>query len=150
LFSSQLLHVRDEQSSGADGGSFTSGAWRTRTLNTVLTNEISGASLASNQITLPAGTYYIKARAPASEVVEHKAKLRNTTDNSDTLIGSSASVVNFNTLDSTVIGRFTIAGVKVFELQHRSSTTRATTGFGRSAGFSVVEVYSEVEIWKVG
>src|SRR5690242_14620433 len=41
----------------AAGGTFTSGAWRTRTLNEELRNTL-GASLASNQITLPAGSYY--------------------------------------------------------------------------------------------
>jgi len=59
-FSTQLFHVRDEKSNGVAGGNFTNGAWQTRTLNTSMTNEISGASLSSNQITLPSGTYFIR------------------------------------------------------------------------------------------
>jgi hypothetical protein len=62
-FESQLLHVRDEKTL-ADGGTSTS-SYTKRDLNTVVTNEIAGASLSSNQITLPSGTYYINASAPA-------------------------------------------------------------------------------------
>ena len=150
-FESALLHVRDEKSSGTQGGAFTSGSFITRTLNTVMTNEISGASLASNQITLPAGTYFIFASAIGLQCSSHTAKLRNITDSSDTLIGSVeyASSGAAVTSHSFVIGRFTIASQKVFELQHRCGSTQATNGFGNAAGFSVVEVYADVQIWKV-
>ena len=149
-FESALLHVRDEKASGTGGGSFTSGAWRTRTLNTVMTNEISGASLSSNQIILPSGTYYINAFATATYVNLHKAKLRNITDSTDTLIGTSEQSTNELTNPSTncslVTGRFTITAQKTFELQHQCS---ATSIFGVASSFSVVEVYANVQIWKV-
>ena len=146
-----LLHIRDEQANNTQGGDFTAGAWRKRTLNTVKTNEISGASLASSQITLPAGTYEILARAPAFSVNAHKAKLRNTTDSSDTIIGSNAhaSGTYGGHTDGWIRGRFTIAGTKVFELQHYAGTTRETNGFGITSNFSVIEVYAEVWIKQV-
>jgi hypothetical protein len=151
-FGTALLHVRDEKASGTAGGTFTSGSFQTRTLNTELTNEISGASLSSNQITLPSGTYFIIASAPAQVVGGHKLKLRNTTDSSDTLIGTSE---NTTTGDyaivgrAYVIGRFTISAQKTFEIQHRGTTTQTTNGFGAINSFSVVEVYADVQIWKV-
>lgn len=154
-FESQLLHVRDEKASGTAGGTFDSGAWRTRTLNTSLTNEISGASLSSNQITLPSGTYFIQATAPCFFVNSNQLKLRNITDSTDTLIGQSGFSDNnapsggYGDAISYVIGRFTISAQKVFELQHRSSASAATNGFGLSSGFSVTEVYANVLIWKV-
>jgi hypothetical protein len=151
-FGSALLHVRDEKANGTNGGTFTSGAWQTRTLNTSLTNEISGASLSSNQIILPSGTYYIHASAPAYSVDRHKLKLRNTTDSSDTLIGTSEQVENAGAGSnrSFVIGRFTIAAQKTFELQHRCTTTISTNGFGLSSTWSgEIEVYTDVQIWKV-
>jgi hypothetical protein len=150
-FESALLHVRDEKATTTNGGTFTSGAWQTRTLNTVMTNEISGASLASNQITLPSGTYYINAVAVCLTVSNHKLKLRNITDSSDVLIGltnyadPTGSVGN----NAHVTGRFTIASSKVFEIQHRSSSTTNINGFGTNAGFSTVEVYADTQIWKV-
>lgn len=63
-----ILHVREEQAAGTNGGSFNNGSWQQRVLNTVVTNEITGASLSSNQFVLPAGVYRIKARAPAQSV----------------------------------------------------------------------------------
>ncbi len=149
-FGFQLLHVRDEKASGTDGGTFTVGAWRTRTLNTSKTNEITGASLVANQITLPAGTYYIEASAPAFNG-DHQAKLRNVTDGSDTIIGTTSAEDGSDPTQtrSHVHGRFTIASSKTFELQHQTSNSQSTTGFGRAVGFGVVEVYAEVMIWKV-
>jgi hypothetical protein len=149
-FSTKLLHVRDEKSSGTHGGTNSTGSFVSRTLNTVMTNEISGASLASNQITLPSGTYFIYARIPAFLVDRHKTKLRNTTDSSDTLIGSSLHIgaTDLTGSDSWIIGRFTIASSKTFEIQYRNQTSYAD-GLGLGAGYSVVEVYTDVQIWKV-
>lgn len=150
-FESALLHVRDEKAANTNGGDFTSGAWRTRVLNTVKTNQITGASLASNQITLPAGTYDIYAEAPALKVNAHKAKLVNVTDTADVIIGSNGNghsgAENGN--PSIVSGRFTIASQKVFEIQHQCTTTANSVGFGQLTNFAVVEVYTEVKIWKV-
>ena len=56
-FGSQLFHIREEQTSGStSAGDVSNRVWSIRTLNTVKTNEISGASLATNQFTLGAGT----------------------------------------------------------------------------------------------
>jgi hypothetical protein len=150
-FESALLHVRDEKASGTDGGTFTSGSFQTRTLNTSVTNEISGASLSSNQITLPSGTYFLYATAPAYGVDTHKLKFRNTTDSSDTLIGNNQRIADALDAATTahISGRFTIAAQKTFELQHRCNTTDSGDGFGVGANYSIVEVYADVQIWKV-
>ena len=151
VFESQLLHVRDEKASGTAGGTFTSGAWRTRTLNTIKTNEITGASLSSNQITLPAGTYYIDASAPAYNNQRHQSALYNTTDSSFEIIGTSeynhgtsTNVTN----RSFVKGRFTISAQKTLELQHQAALTDTTYGFGVDSAFGQVSVYAEVQIWR--
>lgn len=146
-FQAQLLHVRDEKAAGTDGGTFTSGAWRTRTLNTSKTNEITGASIVSNQITLPAGTYWLYAWADGNSVGDHKLKFYNVTDASDTLIGTNGR--SGISSPSYVTGRFTIAAEKVFELRHQCQVTVNTTGFGEATDFGVVEVYAEVCIWKI-
>ena len=148
-FDSQLFHVRDEKANNTNGGSCTGGTWNTRDLNTILTNEISGASLSSNQITLPSGTYFITASAPMHVVARHKLKLRNITDSSDTLIGTSEYHNSDEQVRSFLTGRFTIASSKTFELQHYSQNSIATNGLGMQTSASVVEVYADVQIWKV-
>lgn len=152
-FEGELLHVRDEKATTTQGGNSSTGA-NTRDLNTVLTNEITGASLASNQITLPVGTYYIEASAPAyGNGNNHRAYLYNVDDASIEVLGVNGRTESGSSDDHTthsfVYGRFTIAAEKDFELRHYHSTGN-TNGFGRAVNDGEVEVYTDVRIWKVG
>jgi hypothetical protein len=151
-FESALFHVRDEKSSGTASGAAGSTTTQTRVLNTVKTNEISGASLASNQITLPSGTYFISARVPVFMVNQHKSFLYNVTDSANAVIGSaeytSSGYEGAN--DSKIFGRFTISAQKVFEIRHYTQVPRASNGLGVETNLSgVIEVYADVQIWKV-
>ena len=150
-YESALLHVRQEESSGGGSGSMSTSAWNTRTLNTVMTNEITSASLSSNQITLPSGTYYIYAYGLGYACNKHQTKLYNTTDASDVLLGNSSQAHQTygNQTHSIVSGRFTISAQKVFELQSKSSIAKSTNGMGVHAGLGT-EVYTDANIWKVG
>ncbi len=147
-----ILHIQDQKSNNTNGGTFTAGAWRTRDLGSIVINTIAGASLSSNQITLPIGTYKVNARAPGYQVIGHKIKLRNITDGSDILIGSNCRNTTTDNVqtDSFIKSWFSISGIKTIELQHYCSGTQATTGFGLANNFSVVEVYAEIFIEKIG
>jgi hypothetical protein len=151
-FENELLHVRDEKAANTEGGESTAGVANIRVLNTVKTNEISGASVATNQITLPAGTYHLKARAPVYTGDLHKALLRNVTDSTNVLIGSNAYTLypTGGENNSFIEGRFTIAAQKVFEIHTWVAQGRGTNGLGVKCNLnSMVEVYTEVYIWKV-
>lgn len=144
-------YLSEEQTANTQGGTFTSGDWRTRTLNTSSGDFSNFGSLSSNQFTLDEGTYIIEAQAPAFQVNQHKLKLRNTSDSSDVLIGTSIynATGNVPTAMAKVEGTFSISASKTFEIQHRGNTTRASDGFGVASNFSVVEVYTKVRITKV-
>lgn len=147
-------NIVDQKAANTVSGTFTSGAWQTRTLNTTIgSNTITGSSLLNNQFTLPSGTYRIFATAPAFAINRHKAKLRNITDSSDTLLGTSnyASATGTAHSDSLIKGIFTITSSKTFEIQHQCQTTSTDTrGFGVESNFSVNEIYTQVELWKLG
>lgn len=154
LYGPKISYVKlsETQAANTQGGTFTAGSFATRTLNTEDSDSDSICTLSGNQFTLQAGTYRIRATAPAFAVASHKAKLRNITDSSDTLIGTSeftSTVTQVVTTPSTVAGQFTIAGAKVFEIQHRCETTKATNGYGVASNLGGSEVYTVVEIWKV-
>ena len=154
VFESEFLHIQDQKSTTTNGGTFTSGADRTRDLNTSLTNEITGASLASNQITLPAGTYYCEISAPGADVEEHRAILYDTTGSAILLIGTSEWSFDTGsgsgiTTKSIISGRFTLSVESVLEVRHRCKTTTGTYGFGNAHGFGEVEVYTDAKIWKL-
>jgi len=141
-----VLIVTHEEAQNVGGGNLTAGAWNTVTINTVRTNTISGASLAANRITLPAGTYEIDALCQALDTNRNQGRLFNITDNAVVLIGSSAiGVVTPGHGESAIRGQFTIAGTKVFEIQQNCQTTSATNGQGIAANLTT-EVYLQVTI----
>lgn len=146
-----FIKLSDVKASGVASGTFTSGAWQTRTLNTEDHDTGNNCSLASNQFTLDPGTYEVFAIGRATKAGHHKLKIRNVTDATDEVIGISSycepSTAGSNI--ATLSGRFTIGAAKTFELQHRCGTTRATNGFGEQNTFGVSEVYAVVELRKV-
>jgi hypothetical protein len=120
-------------------------------LNTEVSDVGNYGSLASNQITLDAGTYIIRASAPAFATNRHQTRLQNVTDATTVLIGTSEhnnTQGDGNQSRSWVHGLFTIGSGKALELQHQCQATRATFGLGVEGNFTT-EVYAVVELWKV-
>lgn len=149
LLSSFTL-LRDEQSSSVSGGSFTSGAWRTRTLNTFYGDPEGDISLNSNQFTLQPGTYVIVAEAVAAEVNNHRLRLQNITANTTAAIGLNcyASAADLAQTTASVWARLTLTQPTTFELQHLCQTSKSSTGFGRGTGMGI-EVYAQVALWRL-
>jgi len=138
----EYVLIADEKSSGTAGGTFTSGAWRTRDLNTEKADTGSVASVASNQITLAAGTYRAYIRCPIFNCGRNLTQLQNITDTATTLTGSSELGGSVSSSESTIIGRFTIASTKTFEVQHKCDTTSTTYGFGVNSSLGT-ETYTQ-------
>lgn len=148
LVGGQYLKVSDQKASGTDGGSSVANTiTQTRTFNTVDVNTIIGASLSANQVTLPAGTYRVRGRAPGVQTGGHKAFLYNVTDATYTDIGSNAATAatggSFS--DSVISGQFTIATSKTFSMRHITAFAVATLGLGGAVSSGQVEVYAELE-----
>lgn len=140
--------VRDQKTQNTNGGGFSAGAWRTRDLNTVVTDG-GFLTLASNQITLPAGTYRCHIRCPAYQVSRHQARLYNATDGLTLALGSSVRTAPTGGTqnESVIVGFFTLADEKVLEVQQRCESSLSNTGFGVAANFDV-EIYTTAEFWK--
>ena len=132
-FASYAILV-DQKTSGTNGGSFTSGAWRTRDLNTEIADPDGIVSISSNQFTLQAGSYLIKAHAPAYKVGRHQIALYDITASSYVETGSSAYVDGGESVqtDSFLTARFTCSGANVYEIRHQCGTGFNTYGFGVS------------------
>ena len=146
--------ITDVKSTNANGGSLTSGNWRTRDLNTETTDEDGIVSLSSNQFTLGAGTYLIQYFAPACQINSHQARLYNITDSSEVSRGTAEYAGLGSNMPQTIsygFVRLTLSGSKVFELQHRCSTTvnNYGMGVGSAGGFSWGDVkFASVIIFK--
>lgn len=148
-----LLHVRHELAAAASGGTATAGTWNIRTLNVVKTNEITGASLASNLINLPAGTYELDASAPATMVNHHKLRLYDVTGAVTLLSGTTEYAGDTGSVQnrSHLRGRFALAVTSNVRLEHYTQLGRATNGLGAANGINdgTVEVYADVMIRRV-
>lgn len=149
-YAPRVAYLKDEKAANTAGGTFTSGAWQTRTLNTE-TGDTSFVSLSTNQFTLQAGTYHIDATTPGYRVDRVVGKLRNITDSTDDIVGTTEGNTGGSaiTSDSKINGTITISSAKTFEIQAQCLTTRATDGFGVASNFAVNEVYTQVKITKV-
>ena len=152
LFESYAV-IADVKAYNAQGGTATSGDYRTRDLNTEVTDPDGIVTLSSNQFTLGAGSYYIRWRCPAYKCGGHTTLLRNITDSSNSEIGTSEytdTAQNVQTL-SEGSTRISFASSKTFEIWHRVGVTKTTNGFGVSAndgGSTLNSVYTIVEIFK--
>ena len=148
LFAS-VARYQHETNSGS--GTFSSGAWRTRTLNTEAFDPDGIGSLSSNQITLGAGTYYITWRAPGYRCRRHVTRLWNVTDGSQ--IGSHGqagySSTSGDPANSYSHGAVwvTFSGSKAIRLENKSTGSRGSNGFGVSGG-TTPHVFAAVDIFK--
>lgn len=167
-FGTGLLQVRNQQTSGTVGASFSSLSWQTRVLNTVVTNNISGSSLAANQLTLPIGEYMAMATASIggdtgpSNNIRGKLRFRNITGSATLLVGQNQTFNNWNSgvlSGSTsqniggvmnIEGQFSLAGVSLVELQAYVGPGTLTNGNqGDAITSGEVEVYADIKIWKL-
>ena len=129
---SDIAIFNETQAAYTTGGTFTTGAWETRVLNTTVVNNIASCTLATNAVSLPAGTYYMVATAPAFQVNNHQLRIFNSTDSTEAALG--CQLYNYSNVEATtaaeVKGVVTITGTKSFVVEHRCSVTKASQGFG--------------------
>ena len=142
--------LQNQQPQGVSAGTFTSGAWRLRTLNTEVVDTGNNIILTANQFTLNPGTYIINANALCHMGDQHQAALFNVTTSGFEIYGTSENADSSNkvTNRSFIFGKVTITSPTIFNIKHRCTTTKTSDGFGVSCNFGT-EVYAVVELWKV-
>lgn len=153
-----VAYLKDAKTKNTGGGTFLSGAWKVRLLNTLtgdtsfisLTNGTLGTDGTADTFTLQAGTYRINCEAPAYVVGTHQTRLYNSTAGTVVSLGSShqAGVGDSTTNFSTVKGIVTVTAPTNFQLQHYTTTGGSGVGFGIAANIDV-EVYSQCEVEKL-
>ena len=148
LFSSYAL-LSDVKSEGTNGGTFTSGSWQVRDLNTEVDPD-GIVTLSNNIFVLTAGTYFIRFHASARKVDKHKCVLYKESGTQTILAyGSSEDANSSDNTQSRSVGvyRGTIAANTNIQLRHICGTSRSNDGFGHQQG-NGNEVYAIVEIFK--
>lgn len=148
----QFAVFEEQQANTVSPTSYSAGSYVTRILNTSVNNTITGSSLNSNQFTLPAGTYKIKAYCPNYAGTYSKAVLYNVTSSTNTIYGtncyangaSSAVSVTYSIISNI----FTIISTSTFEIKQYFSTSNSQMG-GVAVSSGQIETYTHVEITKL-
>ena len=145
-----VARITDSKASGTSGGTFTSGAWRTRDLNTIEDDPDSIVTLASNQFTLGAGTYLIQWSAPAIKAGSHKTQLWDVTGSTDLAKGTSEYTASADSIQTHSFGFdiVTLTASNTFEIQHRCFSSTTSNGLGVVGNFAA-EKYAMVTIFKL-
>jgi len=142
--------ICDQKAQGTDGGTFSSGAWRTRDLNTEICDPDGIVSISSNEFTLDAGTYLIEWMCPAFRSNVHVARLYDVTGAAAVQVGQGAFTdTGADGEQTNAFGwaRVTIAASNTYRIEHRCQSGLATNGFGTAHNFEV-EIYTVVKIFK--
>lgn len=143
-----FIRLTDTKTTGNNGGTFTSGAWRTRDLNTENDDSGGHCSLSSNQFTLQPGTYDIEVLAPGYGVLGHVVRLYNVTDSAEVVKGTTAYNASGDAGYTVLRHRFTIATAKTYRIEHRCDTTLATYGFGVAATWGDSNIFTQVTLYR--
>ena len=144
------INIQHQLAQNTAGGTFTSGSWQTRPMNTIVTDTGSLASVASNQIVLPAGIYYTQFLGVGHQCDRMQGRIQNVTDATTLVLGMNifSGVTGTQEVHAVGRGRFTLGGTKTLEFQQRCQTTRSTDGYGTPNNWGT-EVYATVEFWKL-
>lgn len=133
--------VFHEETSGTSGGTITQNTWNLRTLNSEGENNITGASLSANQVTLPAGTYEAEivssgyrcgnfiTRLYDDTAGAAVAGVKGMTSKADTDGGSTDA-------KSIMSGTFTLGVESALQVEQNCTDTHASAGMGVSSGFA--------------
>lgn len=144
--------IADVKSSGTDGGASVAGAWYGRDLNTKVSDPDGIVSIATNEFTLGAGTYWIEAKSNTHRINGSQIRIYNVTDSAVVVTGLNVhgtSASQDSGATALVSGLVTIASSKAFAIEYRCETSRSTDGLGHALGWGD-EKYTEVTIVKVG
>tara|TARA_R100001463_G_scaffold621_1_gene2675 strand:- start:1196 stop:1858 length:663 start_codon:yes stop_codon:yes gene_type:complete len=155
---SSYAYLYERQHANTDGGSATGGNYSNYDVR-VLNNEEDSdgiVSLASNQFTLGAGTYFIQFCVPGYKVDVFNAKLYNTTDGSDVKYSNTMKSNNGGTDHSVSVWgatTVTIGASKTFEIRQHNQTSFSGAGLGFRSGYSEntgtnSSIYTQVWIFK--
>jgi hypothetical protein len=160
-----MMHVQDQKAYNVDGGIFANDTWTNRTLNTVIYNDIQGASLAGNDVLLPAGIYYVegKSRFYVSAATAASSYLLGISINgSAPSVGSqglaeyAGNTAGYPELTPSVGCMITLSQSGTINLRYYSGTgssqsygSGVSNSTGGVADTSLPSIYSDLKIWKL-
>lgn len=155
----QAIQVRSTAASGSvnNGDTYSNVSYSGLSFNTTLSNTISGASLATNQVTLPAGTYTIRfasiQQTTSSSPEGVACRLYNVTDSAVVLRGGNTMVPTSASSNAALVpieGVFTLAGTKALAIQCKTGGSTVNVAEPRAVSDGTSEVFNDLLFIKIG
>lgn len=143
----QVFHLVDQKADGTRGDATVATTWTTRTLNTTRINTITGASVAANVVTLPAGRYRVTASDPAYNCDYHRLRLYNVTAAAAILTGPNEyarSSADAHSTTALLDGFFTLSATSNVRLEHWCTFGSGSSFFGIESTTGSPEVYASI------
>lgn len=148
-FYDAYVMASETQTSGSGPGASPAAGWNVRVLNTEDTDTASIATLASNRVTVPAGTYYVRGSAPGYRTALGKVAIYNVTATAYVLVGHAQYSDTTNLVENLfqVEGQIALsATANALELRHYSSS--GAGNFGNQSSSGQIERYAVLELWR--
>lgn len=139
----------DQKAAGSDGGDAVATTWTDRVLNTEVTDAEGIGSVASDHVTLAAGTYYARAVAPFLCTNRVGIRLYDITNSAVLARGpvNQATAASSGGVCSEVSGIFTLAGEAAIAVQYYAVAAQATYGLGGGINQGT-ETFTVLDIWR--
>ena len=141
----------DEKATNTSGGTSVDDAWTTHTLNTERSNTITGASLASNQFTLPTGKYRVDAQMAAYAMSDTQCRIYSVTNSAVKASSVQVFTANFTSAGASILSGAPVivtayidvtAATETFAFQYYATIGGVASALGR-----VRNIGSEVEVY---
>jgi hypothetical protein len=147
----RIAVFQHQLSNGTTGAGATANAWTVRAINTQVVNTITtangasgDASLASNQITLPAGSYYVDLSGIFYDTAYTQIRFKSTTTAKE-ILGLVQNLAGSHI--ASVSGYITLSAAETFEFQYLVTTaTAGGLGQPHTSSLSNTEVYASVVV----
>jgi len=149
--SRSIAILRDEKSTGTDGGTALVTTWNPRDLNTETYDPDGLVTIASNEFVPIAGTYEIFAQAGAGATTQkHRLRLYNVTgaavvDYGLSMATSTATESGLATINTI----FTANGTDSYRIDHWTKVGRVTDGLGSANDDGSNEIYLQIRLEKI-
>ena len=155
-FSKELFHIVEEWPTNTAAGTSVALTQNIRALNTVVVNDIIGASLNAGtyQITLPAGEYIVEYASPAYKANAFCSVLYKLSPDTPSIIANGNNAYS-NTTDASMAyshgaSVFVIGSTTVIQLRTYTESGKTTDGLGLPVNLAGRnERYSSIKIWKI-
>ncbi|MEH2414484.1 hypothetical protein [Nostoc sp.] len=153
LFLPQFIQLLDKKDSGVNGGFAAIADWTNKTVNFIAVDETDSVSLINNVFILPLGDYQISITTDFYGLYDTKIRLFNLTDGITLLQGINGQ---FNPNSGMVghshlTGKFTVLSDKSLLLQYYTVAGNSNQyNHGGSVGDGSPEIYTSIDLWKVG